>query len=66
MTKSFSRRQLIKTGFLGAIGSSFIKNAGASSLVDDAEDVTDDTASQNFKVGIASYTFRRLSLDDRI
>ncbi len=66
MTKSFSRRQLIKTGFLAAVGSSFIGGAGALPFADDAEDVTNGTGWQNFKVGIASYTFRKMSLEDAI
>ncbi len=66
MTKSFSRRQIIKTGFLAAIGSSFIRRAGAASVMYEAETVNDDTEWQNFKVGIASYTFRKMSLEDTI
>lgn len=66
MTKSFSRRQIIKTGFLTAIGSSIIRRAGASSIIYDDENFNDDTEWQNFKVGIASYTFRKMSLEDTI
>ncbi len=66
MTKSFSRRQIIKTGFFAAIGSSFIRKAGASSIIYDSENVNDDTEWQNYKVGIASYTFRKMSLEDTI
>ena len=66
MTKSISRRQIIKTGFLTAVGSSFIKKAGAASEMYDAENANDDTEWQNFKVGIASYSFRKMSLEDTI
>src|SRR5215210_108838 len=66
MTKSISRRQIIKTGFLTAIGSSFIGKVGAASAMDDAENANDDTEWQNFKVGIASYSFRKMSLEDTI
>lgn len=66
MTKFFSRRRIIKTGFLAAIGSSFIYQAGASSILPDDENLNDDTEWQNFKVGIASYTFRKISLEDTI
>jgi sugar phosphate isomerase/epimerase len=66
MSKSFSRRQIIKSGFLGSIGSSVIFSTGISSLIYDDENVNDDSEWQNFKVGIASYTFRKLTLDDTI
>ncbi len=66
MNKSFSRRQIIKTGFVAAIGSSFIGKTGATSVTCDAETINDDTEWQNFKVGIASYSFRKLSLEDTI
>jgi sugar phosphate isomerase/epimerase len=65
MTKSISRRQIIKTGVLTAIGSSFI-GAGAAPVMYDAENANDDTEWQNFKVGIASYSFRKMSLEDTI
>lgn len=66
MAKSFSRRQMIKTGFLAAIGSSVVATAGASPVIEDADNVADDTEWQNFKVGVASYTFRKMSLEDTI
>jgi len=65
MIKSLSRRQVIKTGFLAAVGSSFIGKAGASSVYDD-DNHSDDSEWQNYKVGIASYTFRKMSLEDTI
>ena len=67
MSKAVSRRQLIRNSLLAAMGSSFIGKAAASGLstaaatgVDDGENGTD------FKIGIASYSFRKLSLDDTI
>lgn len=66
MTRFFSRRQIIKTGFVTAIGSSFINEAGAASVMYGGENANDDTEWQNFKVGIASYTFRKMSLEDTI
>lgn len=66
MKRSLSRRQIIKTGFLAALGSSFIRKADASSQMYDVENVNDDPEWQNFKVGIASYSFRKMSLDDTI
>ncbi len=66
MKKSFSRRQIIKTGFLAVIGSSFIKKADAEAITYYDENLNDDTGWQNFKVGIASYSFRKMSLEDTI
>lgn len=66
MSKSFSRRQIIKTGFLATIGSSFIRKVGATSSMYNGENMNDDTEWQNFKVGIASYSFRKMSLEDTI
>jgi sugar phosphate isomerase/epimerase len=65
MKKSFSRRQLIRAGLLTAIGSSFVRNVDAS-LNDDQRNLSDDNSGQDFKVGIASYSFRKMSLDDAI
>ena len=67
MTNSLSRRQIIKTGFLAAIGSSIGPNVLAKPLLAGSENNTDEQDPwQNFKVGIASYTFRKLSVDDTI
>ncbi|MBA2563004.1 MAG: sugar phosphate isomerase/epimerase [Chitinophagaceae bacterium] len=66
MSKSFSRRQIIKTGFVAALGSSYIRKAFASPLIYNATNLNDDNDWQNFKVGIASYTFRKMSLEDTI
>ncbi|MEJ7736690.1 MAG: sugar phosphate isomerase/epimerase [Chitinophagaceae bacterium] len=66
MSRSFSRRQIITTGFLAAIGSSLVSKTSAVSLINHADDLMDERASQDFKVGIASYTFRKMSLEDTI
>jgi sugar phosphate isomerase/epimerase len=58
-----SRRQIIKTGFLAAIASSVSSRSQAFELFDDNKG---DEEWKNFKVGIASYTFRKFSLDDTI
>jgi sugar phosphate isomerase/epimerase len=66
MSKSFSRRQIIKTGFLAAISSSLVQTSSAGSLLNNAEDLVDENSWSGFKVGIASYTFRKMSLEDTI
>lgn len=65
MSNSLSRRQIIKTGFLAALGSSIVSKTMAKTS--EAEEVIDKQDPwQNFKVGVASYTFRKLSVDDTI
>ncbi|HZF62938.1 MAG TPA: sugar phosphate isomerase/epimerase [Chitinophagaceae bacterium] len=64
MSNTSSRRQVIKTGVLAAIGSSFIGKAGASPMIEQNEN--DDLGWQNFKVGVASYSFRKMTLEDTI
>ena len=65
MKHALSRRQIIKTGLLAAVGSSFAAKAFAGRNFNiDAE--ADDSEFGNFKVGVASYTFRKFSLDDTI
>ena len=67
MSKPLSRRQIIKTGVLAAVGTSMLSNAAASP--DKRNDVAhnDNTdAWKGFKAGIASYTFRKLSLENTI
>lgn len=66
MKTFLSRRNIIKNGLLAAIGSSFIGEADASSVVYDIENVKAGPDWQDFKVGIASYSFRKLSLEDTI
>lgn len=65
MKPTLSRRQIIKTGLLAAVGASFTAKANAAAFADEEQILTDDAWS-NFKVGIASYTFRKFSLDDTI
>lgn len=66
MSNPVSRRQIIKTGFLAAIGSSVF--SGVSAAIDeDLEQIGgEEDPWMGFKVGIASYTFRKLSVDDTI
>jgi sugar phosphate isomerase/epimerase len=66
MSTSLSRRQIIKTSLLAAIGSSLVNKASASPLLNNAAYRIDGNAEQEFKLGIASYTFRKMSLDDTI
>jgi inosose dehydratase len=63
MSKDFSRRQLIKGSLFTLAGASLMNKASAFEALnkEEAEDV-----SQEFKLGIASYTFRKLSVDDTI
>ena len=65
MTKS-SRRNLIKTGLLAAFGSSIINNVNATSAINDVSGIKDGEDWPNFKIGIASYSFRKMSLEDTI
>lgn len=55
---------MIRSGLLAAAGSSLIGKAAASALP--AKPIEDKEPEQDFKIGIASYTFRKLSLDDTI
>ena len=66
MSKSFSRRQLVKAGILAAIGSSITKNGYANFPETATELNGSNSLWKDFKVGIASYTFRKLTLDDTI
>lgn len=65
MSNSFSRRQLIKTSLITAIGASMAGKASASSFLNNKK-IFEENDWQDFKIGIASYTFRKLSLDDTI
>jgi inosose dehydratase len=60
-----SRRQIIKTGIVAAIGSSLFTKVNASSFIPEF-DKFDDPEWADFKVGIASYTFRKMSLENTI
>lgn len=67
MTQFFSRRQVIKTGFLAAVASSIASGSSAGELFNDAYNATDDGDSwKNLKIGIASYTFRKLTVEETI
>lgn len=67
MNAPFSRRQAIKTGLLAAFASSVASSSMANNLLREPEmNELDKDPWQNFKVGIASYTFRKLSLQDTI
>ena len=66
MPNSFSRRQALKSGLLAAIGTS-IKSANAG--ISNHEYFDDKTAAdpwKSLKAGVASYTFRKFSVDDTI
>ena len=65
MRHFLSRRQILKSGLLTAIGSSLLKNSFAASLPATANDLNED-AQPDFKLGVASYTFRKMSLEDTI
>lgn len=62
---SLTRRQIIKTALLTAAGASLLGKLDALPLP--YRDVADGDAEwRNYKVGIASYTFRKMSLEDTI
>ena len=63
MGKNFSRRQLIKGSLFTVAGASFINKVSAFEVL---SKVQKENAFQDFKLGIASYTFRKLSVDDTI
>ena len=66
MNNPLSRRQLMKTGLLTAAGSAFFSVASAADAFAGFEHTTDDDPWAGFKFGIASYTFRKMSVDDTI
>lgn len=66
MRKSLSRRQIIKTGFLAAIGTSIVNGSTASIVSDNTVNYKDEDPWKGFKAGIASYTFRKMSLENTI
>jgi sugar phosphate isomerase/epimerase len=66
MDNSFSRRHVIKTGILAALGSTAINKAGAILPHTDEQQFYDNEPWGFFKVGIASYTFRKMSVDNTI
>src|SRR5688572_32618356 len=66
MNNSFSRRQIIRTGLLAAIGGSIINKPAAANLTNSHENLINSDYWNGFKLGVASYTFRKLNLDDTI
>ena len=67
MRKSFSRRQILKTGFLAAIGTSVVQTSSATDAFKAFDDDKNDKDPwRGFKAGIASYTFRKMSLENTI
>ena len=67
MNSSFSRRWLLRNSLLAVAGTTVLGKSPASALLPgDKKDVDHPEAWTDFKVGIASYTFRKLSLDDTI
>lgn len=67
MGNSFSRRQALKTGVLAAMGTSLVRSSYASPASDLPEFFADNKdAWKGFKAGIASYTFRKMSLENTI
>jgi sugar phosphate isomerase/epimerase len=67
MSNSFSRRQALKSGLLAAIGTTILKNSNAEI---NNEDFVDDKPGKDpwmgLKAGIASYTFRKFSVENTI
>ena len=67
MTQFFSRRQAIKTSFLAAVASSVASGSFAGELFSDACNGPADEGPWNkLKIGIASYTFRKLTVEETI
>ena len=66
MRKSFSRRQAIKAGFMSAIASSIVQHASANVSHELPSSQFDDDPWKGFKTGIASYTFRKFSVENTI
>lgn len=67
MRNSLSRRQIIKTGVLAAIGTSIAQSGTAAIAPGYNESFADNKDPwKGFKAGIASYTFRKMSLENTI
>jgi sugar phosphate isomerase/epimerase len=67
MGNSINRRNIIKTGLLTAIGTSLAQNSIARRVVNNTYNYKDDKDPwKGFKAGIASYTFRKMSLENTI
>ena len=67
MGKSLSRRNVIRTGFLAALGTTIVQNSSALPVIDDEINYANEKDPwRGFKAGIASYTFRKMSLENTI
>src|SRR5688500_14218989 len=67
MNQLVSRRQIIKTGLLAAVASSVAANLPAMDLFNTALNATvDKDPWKNLKIGVASYSFRKLSVEETI
>ena len=66
MSNPFSRRQIIKTGFMAAIGTSIANRTSAFVVDDGISNTSNNDPWRGFKTGIASYTFRKLSVENTI
>ena len=67
MKNSLSRRQIIKSGLVAAIGSTIATQVNARSVFEtEADYYKDNDPWKGFKPGIASYSFRKLSLENTI
>lgn len=67
MSHSLSRRRLMKTGLLAAVGAAVFPGPSAAGRPHNKDGTTDESDPwMGFKAGIASYTFRKLSVDDTI
>lgn len=67
MGKSISRRNVIRTGLLAAVGTTIAQNSSALPVLDeDIRYANEKDPWRGFKAGIASYTFRKMSLENTI
>lgn len=67
MTQFPSRRQVIRTGLLATLTSSVASASVAGDLLNDPYFIMPGKDRwQNFKIGVASYTFRKLPVDETV
>lgn len=67
MGKSLSRRNVIRTGFLAALGTTIVQNSSALPVTEEEVKYANEKDPwRGFKAGIASYTFRKMSLENTI
>jgi len=67
MSNPLSRRQIIKSGFLAAISIPALSNMAVTEVLENNAHFADDKDPwKGFKAGIASYTFRKMSLENTI